>query len=155
MGVLAQFARLLGAKPSHDGAEALRAAYEAAAKRTRLLVLHSELAPQESSAEVLKELAERSRRQEAQLASALRELGHPLAEGPAREVDTNQNHWQRLVLDLDLQRAAIDDLREVALASSNRAPRRAALFEQLCRDCEGIRDRLRALIARADPHAHD
>jgi len=70
---------------------------------------------------------------------------------PVTEVPLN--HWARLVSCLDAHRATVEMLREAARTCGDELPATAALFEEW-RDIEVMHcERLRALIARADPQA--
>jgi hypothetical protein len=157
MGVLDRISRLVtGGTTASSATRAVRDAYVECVKRARQLTRHAEMAPQSYSTEVLQELAAAEERQAWRLQEALRAAGELPPTVPADTLPGGAlNHWGRLVQDLNLHRASAQRLRELTIHFAETLPATAALLDELC--CEEVLhcERLRALIARADPQALD
>jgi hypothetical protein len=140
----------------HDATDAVRECYEACVARARQLRQHSELAPQEQSAEGLAELAAAEEKQAERLRDALRATAQaPPEVHPQEAAAGGLSHWARLVQDLEAHRASARRFRELAVHFAETLPETAALFDELCREDQVHCERLRSLIARADPQALD
>jgi hypothetical protein len=146
-----------GASAVKDPAAGLRQAYGDAVQRRALLEQHADLAPQEYSRKVLSTLEKSARQQADTIRSALRQrdIGLPLEPPAPTAAPASMNHWARLVEDLELHRAAVLRLRELAFHFADADPDVAKFFEELCQEDLRSCERLRVLIARADPQAHD
>jgi len=158
MSWLDRVSRLMGsasAAASHDAIEALKSCYCACVQRARHLRQHAEAAPQEYSANGLRELAVLEEAQVQRLKDALQAVGtsvHPFQ--PPGEVG-GLNHWARLVQDLEDHQRSTREFRQLAMKFAESLPETATLFADLCREEQRHCERLRALIARADPQALD
>lgn len=159
MGVLEKLSRLVttgAAAAQRDAIDVLGQCYVDCVQLARQLARHAEIAPQGYSRDGLNDLAGAEEQQARRLGDALRAAGMappavPNAELPAGAL----NHWRRLVQDLEAHRASARRLRELATHFAETLPATAELFDALCRE-EAIHcERLRALIARADPQALD
>jgi hypothetical protein len=157
MGVLNKLSRLItGAAPTEKAVAALSECHRSAVTRSRQLAAHAEIAPQDQSAESLRELAVAEEQQVARLSAALCSSGAavppvPEAAPPAGAL----NHWARLVQDLEAHRRSMRRLRELSTRFAESLPSTAELFDDLCHEEAGHCERLRELIARADPQALD
>jgi hypothetical protein len=135
---------------------ALQGCYASCAQRAALLKCHAELAPQEYSTRALQGLAADEEQQQARLAGTLRERGLQLPEVAAAGTDAViSNHWGRLVHDLELHREAVRELQELAMRFDTVAEAGTTLFRGLSVEEAEHCQRLRELIARADPQALD
>ena len=141
---------------AHDAAAVLRRCHADCAARASQLSRHAEMAPQSQSAEGLAELAAAEGRQAERLREALQAIGETVPMMPPALLPVGAlNHWARLVQDLDLHRASAQSLRELAGHFAETLPDTAALFDEMCREEQTHCERLRGLIARADPQAID
>ncbi len=159
MGVLEKLSRLMAGgevAARYDAVEALTHCYIDCTQRALRLARHAELAPHEYSAEALKELAAAEEAQAARLHDALGAAGAevPSVPGPP-PLPGALNLWGRLVQDLEAHRASARRLRELAVHFAESLPTTAALFDELCCEESTHCERLRTLIARADPQALD
>ena len=136
MGVLEKFSRFLtgGATTQSEAIEALTQCYIDCVTRARQLVRHADMAPQEHAARALRELA---------------------ADEEAQAERLREAHWARLVQDLEAHRTSMRRLRELAIRFAEELPSTANLFDEMSREEFAHAERLRALIARADPQAID
>jgi len=158
MGMLDKISRIvIGSEraTARDAVTVLTDTYTAAMQRSRDLAQHAELAPQPASADALRELAAAEEAQAARLREALRTAGVDTRATPEAPVSGGSNHWARLVADLEAHRASMRGARERAVHFAETVPSTAALFDQLSREEALHCERLRALIARADPQALD
>lgn len=144
-----------GSSALEDPAGVLRQAYAGAVQRLALLEQHAEASPQEYSRKGLSTLAKSTRRQVDAIRSVLRQRGVGLPpEPPALPPSSaSMSHWARLVQDLDLHRASVKRLRELAFRFNDTDPIIAQFLQQLCQEDLRSCERLRVLIARADPQA--
>ena len=159
MGMFNRLSRLViggSAAATEQLAVALRQSYLDCARRAAHLLQHAEMAPQPQSAEALKRLAADEEEQRRRLQQTIEAAGTPVPpvapEPPARGA---LNHWARLVQDLEAHWVAVQRFRELAMHFAELFPKTAGLFEMLCREEAAHCEDLRALIARADPHALD
>jgi hypothetical protein len=114
------------------------------------------MAPQAQGTVGLAELAAAEANQAERLRHALRAAGHAVSTAPAVSLPPGAlNHWARLVQDLEAHRTSTLGLRELAVHFAETLPDTAALFDELCREEHVHCERLRGLIARADPQALD
>lgn len=159
MSMLEKISRLVvGSRTAtaHEATAALRQCYIDCAARADQLSRHAEMAPQAQGAEGLAELAAAEVKQAERLRDALRAAGENLPAAPAATLPPGAlNHWARLVQDLEAHRASERRLRELAVHFAEALPDTATLFDELCREEHVHCERLRGLIARADPQALD
>ncbi len=159
MGVLEKLSRLVvggTAAASHAATDALHQCYVGAVQQARQLARHAEMAPQHYSVQTLTELARGEEHHVETLRQALRAADTAVPEVPEERLPAGAlNHWARLVQDLEAHRAAVRRLRELAVHFAESQPTAAALFDELCCDEALHCERLRELIARADPQALD
>ena len=159
MSMLERISRLVvgsGAATAHDATDALRQGYVDCVARARQLSRHAEMAPQAHSVEALTELAAAEEKQAERLRDALRAAGQAPPGVPSDSLPPGAlNHWARLVQDLEAHRASARRLRELAVHFAETLPDTAGLFDELCREENVHCERLRGLIARADPQALD
>jgi len=158
MGVFEKFSRFItgGTTARFDAAGALTQCYVDCVTRTRQLDRHAEMAPQEHAARGLRELAVDEAAQADRLLGALRAANAPVPDVPGVSLPLGAtNHWARLVQDLEAHRISMRRLRELAIHFSQELPSTANLFDGTSREEFAHAERLRALIARADPQAID
>lgn len=156
MSMLQKLGRFVvgGSDAVEDPSEVLVEAHADAVERMLLLQQHAEMSPQEYSRTGLQALAEAARTQVDSLRNALRERGLRVPpEPPALAAGGTVNHWARLVLDLERHRSSSRRLRELAVQFADSHPSVASFLDQLCQQDLRTCERLRALIARADPQA--
>lgn len=144
-----------GSSAVEDPASVLRQAYAGAVQRLALLEQHAEFSPQEYSRKGLSTLVKSTRQQLEAIRAVLRQRGVGLPpEPPALPPSSaSTSHWARLVQDLELHRASVQRLRELAFHFADTDPEIAQFLEQLCQEDLRSSERLRVLIARADPQA--
>lgn len=139
-----------------DPADPLRHAYLDSYERMLLLEQHASLAPQEYSRNALVALTHTAKQQVDRLRGILRERGlGPVPEPAPPALESSSNHWGRLVEDLERHQASSRNLRESATEFADSHPDVAGIFRRLCQEDVRACERLRALIARADPQALD
>jgi hypothetical protein len=139
-----------------DPSEALREIHADAVESMLLLRQHANMAPQDYSRDGLERLAAAAREQVDSLRACLRERGLPVPPEPsAPTIAIPTSHWARLVQDLERHRASSRRLRELAAHFADSHPSVAAFLNQLCQQNLHACERLRTLIARADPQALD
>jgi hypothetical protein len=159
MSMLEKLSRLVvgsSAATAHDATDALRQCYVDCVARAQQLGSHAEMAPQAHSVEGLKELAAAEEKQAERLRDALRAAGQLVPTISAAPLPPGAlNHWARLVQDLEAHRLSAQLLRELAVHFAETLPDTAGLFDELCREEQVHCERLRGLIARADPQALD
>jgi hypothetical protein len=158
MGMLEKLGRFVvgGRNAIEDPTAALLEAYQDAHERMRMLQEHAALAPQEQSRQVLENLAQEAAQQIDRLRTALRERDIGLVPQPApAAARASMNHWERLVQDLERHQASSARLRDVAMEFASSHPSAAAFLRRLGEEDARTCERLRHLIARADPQALD
>jgi hypothetical protein len=158
MGMLQKIGRFVvgGRDAVEDPTEALRQAYADACERMLLLQRHAELAPQAYSQEALRNLAQAAAKQIERIRALLRERDIGLVpELSTTATTTSMNHWARLVQDLERHQASSARFRDLAVEFGDSHPSVAEFLDRLCQEDARTCERLRALIARADPQALD
>jgi hypothetical protein len=159
MGMLEKLSRfVVGGEGAvvHDAAAVLQACYVGGVQRARQLGQHAEMAPQAYATEGLQNLVAAEEKQTERLRDALRAANAPVPTVPTESLPPGaQNHWARLVQDLEAHRTSARRLRELAVHFAESLPSTAELLDQLCREEMDHCERLRTLIARADPQALD
>jgi hypothetical protein len=156
MGLLDMVSRLVAGKEAgaaRDAVEALTRSHSCCVLRAQQLRRHADLAPQEYSANGLQELASLEEGQAQRLKEALQAAGATVPTTPPTVPREALSHWARLVQDLEDHRTSTQALRQLFIKFAESLPQTAQLFEELCREEQLHCERLRALIARADPQA--
>jgi len=157
MGVLNKLSRLViggTAAARYEATEVLEQCYARCVTQARQLGRHAEMAPQSYSQEALNELASAEATQVERLGEAVRTAGKtPSAVAEVPLPPGASNHWARLVQDLESHRTSFRRLRELAVHFAETLPSTARLFDDWCREEDVHCERLRTLIARADPQA--
>lgn len=159
MGVFDRLSRLViggSGAATEKATVALAQSYCDCVRSAAQLLRHAGMAPQQQSAEVLKQLAAAEEEQRDRLRQALEAAGVPVPPAAPEPLPRGAlNHWARLVQDLEAQRGAVQRFRELAIRFAESFPQTAGLFDALCREEAAHCEDLRALIARADPQALD
>jgi hypothetical protein len=157
MGVLEKLSRFIAGgevAARFDAVEALTQCYRECTQRARRLARHAESAPHEFSASALRELAAAEAAQADRLQDALRAAGAAVPTVPdPSALPGALNLWGRLVQDLEAHRDSTRRYRELAVHFAESLPATAGLFDDLSREDALHGERLRGLIARADPQA--
>ncbi len=156
MGVLETIAKFVGSPAARQRqvGDAVARCYAATVQNSRRLHQLAERAPNTASAAGLSELAASEEAVSARLLEALKAAARsaPAIE-EAPESATAPSHWGRLVQALEAQRRLVQTLREHTAEFAESFAATAQLFDEL-RAVESMHcERLRALIARADPQA--
>ncbi|MFQ5667268.1 MAG: hypothetical protein ACE5I7_12670 [Candidatus Binatia bacterium] len=139
-----------------EATDALRQAYLDCAQRARQLSRHADMAPQAYSRAGLEELAVAEQAQAQRLREALEAAGATVPTAQTESLPGGAlNHWARLVQDLESHRLSARHFRRLAVRFAEDLPGTAMLFDTLCREEQIHCERLRTLIARADPQALD
>ena len=149
---------LLPERTSNDGArhlepmDVLQLIYQRISRLAKQIESNAELAPYPQVAERLRRIASEKR----DIANRLREA-IPSVQGPIRDGSqgsaTGKNHWQRLIRDLEDQKALDDLLSRYEFTLTRQVPEVADLVQELKRIHETHRRSLTQLIAVADPQA--
>ena len=131
----------------------LRGVYLETLRLARQLRAHADHVPYPALTGELQRLAAESDRQAAALATTLREAGGDVDRHAGGALHGGRNHWDRLRTDLhDLQ--VLHRLStELALRYDADGPDAADRLSDVARSAAGMERAVRALIARADPHA--
>jgi hypothetical protein len=143
--------RLVGGHPDRatvDDEAGIRAGF---LNRSRTLEEHAALAPNEFAAEELRALAREERAMADRLGAALGVFYTPA--GAEAQSEAGSSHWARLLYDLEQHRTSRQRLREMGIRLARTRPVLSGLCHELARDEELHGERLRNLIARADPQA--
>ena len=156
MGVFEKIAKFVGSPTAlrNEVGDALQQSYTASALTQARFQRLAQMAPQEASAAALKALAMSEGAHCQKLLDAIAAAGGLPPLVPAIE-DISTNHWGRLVAALENNRQLVQALRERTMEFAETFPVTAQLLAEL-RDNEAMHcERLRDLIARADPQAMD
>jgi transcriptional regulator of acetoin/glycerol metabolism len=118
------------------------------------LEAHAERAPYPQVTDRLRAIADEKR----SIANLLKEIGGNAQESSRRALNgppgTGKNHWERLIRDLEEQRALDDFLVRYQSTLIQQFPRTADLFERIKVTHEAHRRSLLKMIAVADPQAN-
>src|SRR5262245_17104654 len=114
---------------------------------------HAELAPYPQVAERLRQIADEKRDSGDRLKEIIESLHGSIREG-SQLYATGKNHWQRLIRDLEDQRALDDLLSRYEFTLTREVPGVAAFLRELERMHEAHARSLTQLIAVADPQAN-
>lgn len=157
MQALDALARMLTGTPrstAKTAVTAIRELYRRTAERARQLARHAARTPHEAGRRELEALALAEREHADRMRRKVLALGgfpgdaldsEPRADAPS--------YWGRLVLDLEAHRDAVRDLLDAATAVTDSDLETALFLRQLAHEEDAHALRLRALIARSDPHA--
>jgi len=152
-------ALLLPERSADDGARHLEPVAVLQLVHGRILQLanqiesHAELAPYPQVAERLRQIADEKRDSGKRLKEIIENLHGSIREGSPLAA-TGKNHWQRLIRDLEDQRALDDLLSRHEFNLTRQVPGVAAFLRDLERMHETHTRSLIQLIAVADPQAN-
>ena len=128
--------------------------YKAEIELAKQIQAHAELSPHQAGADQLHAAAQEQNRIITLLQDKIVELG-----GECQESDTppkeGQNHWARVVHDLEDSQALTRKYNEEAIYWDPDVPDAAVFFLTLEGDKQRLNAVLRDLAVRADPHAID
>jgi hypothetical protein len=136
--------------PSRDPAVA--ALLPALSTAVAVLTRCADLAPTPTFEADVRPLAEKAATTLERLRTVLREYGPTPPAAGAPRVD-GHNHWARLLQALEQHREVRQRLRELAIAGEDSDPQLSRSLFDIGRDVEDVAERLRDLIAHADPQA--
>jgi rubrerythrin len=114
---------------------------------------HAELGPYPQVAERLRQIAHEKRDIGKRLKKIIETLHGSIKEGSQRPA-TGKNHWQRLIRDLEDQKALDDLVSRYEFTLARQAPEVAVFLRELKRIHETHSRSLTQLIAVADPQAN-
>jgi hypothetical protein len=157
MTFMDRISRMVTGVPDKDRvANLLGPVYSLCVQRARLLQRHAEQSPNDTSTALLRELHFSEETMAKRIGAALIAAGgrlptdHAVPQPPAQE-----NHWSRLVQDLELHRHAAREMQESSFHVAEDFPELARLLLELSDETRRQCEHLRTLIARADPQALD
>jgi hypothetical protein len=134
--------------------EALGMLYRGFTERAQQLERHAGAAPTAQAESALRGLAAEDESMASRLRGAIQTAGFPVPVAlPPPSTPEGPSHWARLTNDLELHRQAFRRLREAAIEAAADRPQLQALLEALGYEEQRHAERLRGLIARADPQA--
>jgi hypothetical protein len=154
VSVLARL-RDLGRTPQLRLRRELRAAYLETLRVARQLREHAGRMPYPAMATEVERLAAEADGHVAELAAALRGLGGDADRDVAAVPREGRNAWARLTTDLADLQSLHRHYTEMALHYDVDFPDVAGTLDRLARVTVRMEQRVRALIARADPHAQN
>ena len=149
---------LLPERQTDDGAryqepvDVFRSIHQRISQLAQQIESHAELAPYPQVAEHLRRIAGEKRDSGNRLKQIIEHLHGSITEGSQRSA-TGKNHWQRLIRDLEDQRALDDLLSRYEFIVTRQVPEVADFVRELKPIHEAHRRSLTQLIAVADPQA--
>jgi rubrerythrin len=142
-----------GSAPYLKPVDVLQLMHQRIVQLARQIESHAELAPYPQVAEILRQIADEKRNSGRRLKEIIEKLHGSIKEGSQRS-HTGKNHWQRLIRDLEEQKALDDLLFRYEFTLTRQAPELAAFLRDLKRIHEKHSRSLTQLIAVADPQAN-
>ena len=149
---------LLPERRNDDGAQylepvdMLRLIHERISQLAQQIELHAQLAPYPQVAERLRRIAGETRDSGSRLKQVIEKLNGSITDGSQYSA-TGKNHWQRLIRDLEDQKALDDILSRYEFIVTRQVPEVADFLRELKTLHEAHRRLLTQLIAVADPQA--
>lgn len=149
---------LLPERQSDDGAQylepvdVLRLIHQRVSQLAQQIESHAELAPYPQVAERLRRIASEKRDSGNRLKQIIEKLHGAITEG-SQPSTTGKNHWQRLIRDLEDQKALDDLLSRYEFIVTRQVPELADFLQELKTIHETHRRSLTQLTAVADPQA--
>jgi len=149
---------LLPERQTDDGAryqepvDVFRSIHQRISQLAQQIESHAELAPYPQVAERLRRIAGEKRDIGNGLKKIIENLHGSITEGTQHSA-TGKNHWQRLIRDLEDQRALDDLLSRYEFIVTRQVPEVAGFLRELKTTDEAHRRSLTQLIAVADPQA--
>jgi hypothetical protein len=149
---------LLPERQTDDGAryqepvDVLQSIHQRISQLAQQIESHAELAPYPQVAERLRRMASEKRDVGNRLKQIIEKVHGSIAEGSQRSA-TGKNHWQRLIRDLEDQKALDDLLSRYEFIVTSQVPDVADFLRELKAIDEAHRRSLTQLIAVADPQA--
>lgn len=135
-----------------DSIGILKAGFQALRSLAEQIDSHAERAPYPHMAQRLRQMAAEKRLTANLLRDKILDLGGKLEELPL-EVKSRKNHWERMVQDLNDQKALENSLLEQAAILAEEAPEICDLLREVAAAQLPHREALLDLIARSDPQA--
>jgi hypothetical protein len=135
-----------------DPLQILQVGYHDLCRLAEQIHSHAERAPYPHVANRLRQIATEKRVSASALREKILNLGGR-AEEPKLNLKSGKNHWERMVRDLEDQKALENDLSERAFRLAEEAPELSDLLKEIVAVQLPHKDALLDLIARADPQA--
>ena len=135
-----------------DPIEALRRTYHELLRLAEQIRVHAERAPYPHVAARLQQIAIEKRQSANTLREKIRDIGGGWEE-PRLDIKSGKNHWERMVRDLEDQRALETSIVDQALTLVADAPEISNLLRRIAAVQVPHRETLLDLVARADPQA--
>lgn len=132
--------------------KALRITYHELLRLADQFQAHAEKAPYPHVAAGLQQIAIEKRQSANTLREKIRDIGGGWEE-PRLDIKSGKNHWERMVRDLEDQRALETGIVDQALLLAADAPEISNLLRQIAAAQEPHKETLLDLVARADPQA--
>jgi len=135
-----------------DPSAALRTNYRDLLQLAKQIESHAERAPYPHMAEILRQIA----REKKASANALKEKIPALEETevPHLAIRAGKNHWERMVQDLEDQKAFEENFLQLADLMAEERPEISRLLREIVSTQAPHKEKFLDLIARADPQAH-
>jgi rubrerythrin len=132
--------------------DVLRLIHQRVSQLAQQIESHAELAPYPQVAERLRRIASEKRDSGNRLKQIIEKLHGAVTEG-SQPSTTGKNHWQRLIRDLEDQKALDDLLSRYEFIVTRQVPELADFLQELKTIHETHRRSLTQLTAVADPQA--
>lgn len=141
-----------GRSESVDLATELRTSYRDLLRLAEQIESHAEKAPYPHVAEILRQIA----REKNASANTLKEKVAALQqmESPHAAIKAGKNHWERMVQDLEDQKACEENFLQLAGLIAEEHPEISHLLREIVSAQAPHKEKLLDLVARADPQAH-
>jgi hypothetical protein len=150
---LSRCGRQNGEAERSDPIDVVKRSYRRLCALARQLDDHAEKAPYPQFAARLRQMAAEKRASAGRLRERIVRLGAAVDE-PSREVRSARNHWERVVQDLQDQKALETDFFDQATLLGDERPELAELLSEVAASQHPHTDTLLDLVARADPQAN-
>lgn len=149
---LSRCGRQNGEARRSDPIDLLKQSYRRLCVLARQLDDHAEKAPYPQVAARLRQMAADKRASAGRLRERIVSTGTAVDE-PSRELSSARNHWERVVQDLQHQKALESGLFDQATLLADDRPELARLLTEVAASQRPHTDALLDLVARADPQA--
>ncbi len=132
--------------------EILRIDYRALRRLAEQIGTHAERAPYPHVVQRLRQIASEKQKSATLLKEKILSLGYE-SEGPQPIIKSGKNHWERMVQDLEDQKALETSLLEQAVRLADEVPEISDLLREVVAAQLPHKEILLDLVARADPQA--
>lgn len=135
-----------------DPIEILRLSYHDLSRLAQQIDNHAQRAPYPHTAERLRRIAAEKRQRAMSLKEQVLSLGGKLEE-PDLDLKSGKNHWERMVRDLEDQRALETSFLDRAFRLAEEKPHISELLKRIVDEHVSHKEILLDLVTRADPQA--